>query len=94
MIKVEKGIKIPAISRNSGASVSTSKYPFKSMYVNDSFFLQASSKRVGWSSVKGTTQKMSAVYAAAKTYSKYNGNVLFKITCRTVPRGIRVWRTR
>jgi len=93
MIKVDKGIKIPAISRNSGSSVTKSKYPFKSMYVNDSFFVQASSKRIGWSSVKGTTQKMAAVYAAAKTY-RNNSNASFRITCRTVDRGIRVWRIR
>lgn len=56
------------------------KYPFNEMGVGDSFFVPT----------KGGEARPAAVRAAAFSYGKYRS---IKLATRTVPGGIRIWRT-
>lgn len=75
---VESGVEIPAVVRRG-----TSKYPFDTMKVGDSFHVPL---------LDGETSKKVAgrLRGAIAAYAKRGGAGEF--TCRTMPDGIRVWR--
>ena len=67
------------IPRKSGGSGAPPKYPFGSMEVGESFFMEASSE-----------EDIKPVRSAASRYAKRNG---LEFASRTVDGGVRVWRT-
>lgn len=80
MIKVDKNIPIPAIN----AKKSKYDFPFAYMDINDSFLIEAT-KDNEVALIRG-----SLPYALNKFNKQNNSNI--RITTRTVPDGIRVWR--
>ena len=80
MIKVDKNIPIPAISTRK----SRYDFPFAYMDINDSFLIEAT-KDNEVALIRGSLS-----YALNKFNKQNNSNI--RITTRTVPDGIRVWR--
>ena len=80
MIKVDKNIPIPAINTKK------SKYyfPFAYMDINDSFLIEVTKDNV-IALIRGSLPY------ALKKFNKQN-NSSIKITTRTTPEGLRVWR--
>ena len=80
MIKVDKNIPIP----DTNAKKSKYDFPFAYMDINDSFLIEATKD----TEVVLIRSKLS--YALNKFNKQNNSNI--RITTRTVPDGIRVWR--
>ncbi len=80
MTKVDKNIPIPAINTKK----SKYDFPFAYMDINDSFLIEAT-KDNEVALIRG-----SLPYALNKFNKQNNSNI--RITTRTVPDGIRVWR--
>ena len=80
MIKVGKNIPIPAIITKE----SKYDFPFAYMDINDSFLIEATKDN------EVTLIRSSLSYALNKFNKQNNSNI--RITTRTVPDGIRVWR--
>ena len=80
MIKVDKNIPIP------GINTKKSKYdfPFAYMDINDSFLIEETKDN------EAALTRGSLLYALIKFNKQNNSNI--RITTRTVPDGIRVWR--
>lgn len=76
MYSVEKGISVPP-------SVTASRYPFKTMNVGDSFFVEVEADK--------TMKAQSRISTASRAYSAKNGGG--KFTVRQVTGGLRVWKT-
>ena len=72
--KIEKGIQIPETRGTK------SKYPWKTMIVGDSFFVEAAMKSVRYKTIQ------SAAYRSGKKIGR-------KFTTRFIDGGLRVWRT-
>ena len=79
MIKVDKNIPIPAIN----AKKSKYDFPFAYMDINDSFLIEATKDEVA-------LIRSNLPYTLNKFNKQNNSNI--RITTRTVPDGIRVWR--
>ena len=80
MIKIDKNIPIPAIKTRE----SKYAFPFAHMDINDSFLIKET-KDNEVALIRG-----SLPYALNKFNKQNNSNI--RITTRTVPDGIRVWR--
>ena len=80
MTKVDKNIPIPDISTKK----SKYDFPFAHMDINDSFLIEET-KDNEVALIRG-----SMLYALKKFNEQNNSNI--RITTRTVPDGIRVWR--
>ena len=80
MTKVDKNIPIPDISTNK----SKYDFPFAYMDINDSFLIEET-KDNDVALIRGSLH-----YALNKFNKQNNSNI--RITTRTVPDGIRVWR--
>ena len=80
MTKVDKNIPIP----DNNTRKSKYDFPFAYMDINDSFLIEAT-KDSEVDSIRGSLH-----YALNKFNKQNNSNI--RITTRTVPDGIRVWR--
>lgn len=83
-MNVEKNIPIPPDIRNGGHG--KRKYPFNVMEVGDSFLAPIKEG-------KRASDVINALTAAAHAFTKSQfGNPKFRIACRALPEGVRVWR--
>ena len=86
MFEIEKGIPIPAVQRRAAGS---SKYPFASLEVGDSFFVAATPSE-GESQNEASDRVFNSL-SGSKYRAKKHLNRDF--TARVVDGGVRVWRT-
>ena len=80
MTKVDKNIPIPAINNKK----SKYDFPFAYMDINDSFLIEATKDN------EVALIRSNLPYALNRFNKQNNSNI--RITTRTVPDGIRVWR--
>ena len=80
MTKVDKNIPIPDVNTKK----SKYDFPFAYMDINDSFLIEETRDN------EAALSRGSLLYALKKFNEQNNSNI--RITTRTVPDGIRVWR--
>ena len=80
MTKIDKNIPIPAVNTKE----SKYSFPFAYMDINDSFLIEAPKDN------EVALKRGSLLYALNKFNKQNNSNI--RITTRTVPDGVRVWR--
>ena len=84
MLKIDKNIPIPP-KRKENYHRGKRKYPFLEMQVGDSFFVECQQ------TPRARDHKIIQVNNVFRRYKKRH-NLQIKITTRSVPEGIRVWR--